>query len=191
MNLYVCRFSSGHIKVGRSSNPACRIAQHVDRVSCVGITLTNHFILSCPSAVFAETRLIRRCTEQAANRLSSEWFDGLDYDEVCGWAIEYAPISEPTWPMGPDAELLIALGGPHKVVKLLGMPLVAANVQRVKNWKFRGIPAQQKVNRPDLFMPLLRPVVGERVHQASVIAERVGSLGIYGKASGKAGSGRE
>ena len=32
-HLYVCHFSSGHIKVGRSIDPVARVAQHADRVA--------------------------------------------------------------------------------------------------------------------------------------------------------------
>ncbi len=31
--LYVCHFSNGHIKVGRSIDPRARIAAHADRVA--------------------------------------------------------------------------------------------------------------------------------------------------------------
>jgi len=31
--LYVCHFSNGHIKVGRSIHPKSRIASHADRVA--------------------------------------------------------------------------------------------------------------------------------------------------------------
>ena len=50
-----------------------------------------------------------------------------------------------------DAELIESLGGPTKVAQLLGyeMPF---GVQRVSNWRTRGIPAKVKVDRPDLFL---------------------------------------
>ena len=34
--LYVCLFSNGHLKVGRSAYALARIAQHEERVSCLG-----------------------------------------------------------------------------------------------------------------------------------------------------------
>ncbi|MFN3375222.1 MAG: hypothetical protein ACK40S_01545, partial [Burkholderiaceae bacterium] len=45
-----------------------------------------------------------------------------------------------------------ALGGPSKVAELLELPKKGGQ-QRVQNWLVRGIPAQVKVARPDLFMP--------------------------------------
>ena len=51
-----------------------------------------------------------------------------------------------------DKKLIIDLGGPSKVAKLLGY-IKAGGQQRVQNWLTRGIPAQVKVDRPDLFMP--------------------------------------
>ena len=52
--------------------------------------------------------------------------------------------------MKPD-ELIESLGGPATVAALLGYAAPGA-VQRVSNWKRRGIPAAVKVARPDLFM---------------------------------------
>lgn len=51
-----------------------------------------------------------------------------------------------------DAELIDELGGPAKVCELLAWPKVPG-VQRVSNWKVRGIPAKVKLDRPDLFVP--------------------------------------
>jgi hypothetical protein len=50
-----------------------------------------------------------------------------------------------------DRGLIESLGGPAKVSDLLGLDR-AGGVQRVQNWKSRGIPAAVKVSRPDLFM---------------------------------------
>ncbi len=51
-----------------------------------------------------------------------------------------------------DAELIDKLGGPARVAELLNLDK-DGGVQRVHNWKSRGIPARIKVQRPDLFMP--------------------------------------
>ncbi len=51
----------------------------------------------------------------------------------------------------PDWALVTGLGGPTKVADLLGLPK-DGGVQRVQNWKFRGIPSAVKVEWPDLFM---------------------------------------
>ena len=82
--LYVCHFSNGHIKVGRSIQPKARIASHVDRVSCLGIELIEHHIVQCVGySVPAETSLIQQCTEIATKRNKNAWFEGLDYECIC------------------------------------------------------------------------------------------------------------
>lgn len=48
-----------------------------------------------------------------------------------------------------DKELIQSLGGPTKVAELLG--LKKHGVQRVHNWTARGIPAQVRLDHPDLF----------------------------------------
>ncbi len=53
-----------------------------------------------------------------------------------------------------DIQIITNLGGPSKVAELLNLPKKGGQ-QRVQNWLARGIPAQIKVERPDLFMPEL------------------------------------
>jgi hypothetical protein len=50
-----------------------------------------------------------------------------------------------------DKDLIENLGGSAKVAQELGY-----TVQRVQNWKDRGIPAKVKLDRPDLFLPGVR-----------------------------------
>jgi predicted XRE-type DNA-binding protein len=86
--LYVCHFSNGTIKVGRSATPEARIAQHVERVACLGVTLIEKYIVPCAGSVLmAESMLIQACAENAASQSLNEWFTGLDYSTVCGWAL--------------------------------------------------------------------------------------------------------
>lgn len=49
-----------------------------------------------------------------------------------------------------DKTLILALGGPSKVADMLSFKK-PGGAQRVQNWMTRGIPAQQKLDRPDLF----------------------------------------
>lgn len=97
-SLYVCLFSNGHIKVGRSVDPLGRIAAHVDRVSCMGVDLVKRFIVECSgSADQREMELISCCANcPGAQRFKSEWFAGLEYETVCAWAEHFAmkPLSE-------------------------------------------------------------------------------------------------
>jgi len=52
----------------------------------------------------------------------------------------------------PDAKLIEELGGPTKLAELLGYDKASGGVQRIQNWKKRGIPASVKLERPDLFL---------------------------------------
>jgi DNA-binding XRE family transcriptional regulator len=86
-SLYVCLFSNGHIKVGRSIKPASRIGSHCDRVACMGVTLVESRQYECAvNAMSAELALIRKCTEAAATKHQNEWFSGLDFLIACEWA---------------------------------------------------------------------------------------------------------
>lgn len=82
--LYVCLFSNGHIKVGRSINPESRIAAHADRVSCMGIELVEHKTFPCVGHVIpAEAELIDFCASKAAKVNKNEWFVGVDFLDAC------------------------------------------------------------------------------------------------------------
>lgn len=52
----------------------------------------------------------------------------------------------------PDSALIDALGGPTALARKLGL-LKAGSVQRVANWRSRGIPLAIKVAHADIFMP--------------------------------------
>lgn len=82
--LYVCHFSNGHIKVGRSIDPKSRIAAHAERVACLGVEMIEHHIAECTGrSAPAEQHLIKKCIDLSTGRNKSEWFSGLDYLEVC------------------------------------------------------------------------------------------------------------
>lgn len=58
--------------------------------------------------------------------------------------------------MTTDKEQIERLGGSAEVARMLGY-----TVQRVQNWKDRGVPAKVKLTRPDLF-PAPKPDVPRR-----------------------------
>lgn len=94
--LYVCEFSNGHIKVGRAVDPVSRIAQHADRVSCLGVTLERHAQFVCgESAAEAESHLIQACKANATRQHKQEWFEGLLFPEVSEWAERLASFTRP------------------------------------------------------------------------------------------------
>ena len=68
-----------------------------------------------------------------------------------------------------DSELIDALGGPARVAELLGFDK-KTGTQRVHNWKSRGIPAEVRLDRPDLFPRRERPAVAVVVGQGPAAA---------------------
>ena len=123
--LYVCHFSNGHIKVGRSINPMARIASHEDRVSCLGVELVEHRIFECVGHVVpAEAELIRRCGEAASKTNKNEWFEGLDFLEACDLAHVAASLHFED-PIASD----VPVGGilKAKAIDLLGGSIGAAS----------------------------------------------------------------
>ncbi len=52
-----------------------------------------------------------------------------------------------------DAALIDRLGGPAVLAKRLGFDPSSGGVQRVQNWKARGIPELLRYQRADVFGP--------------------------------------
>jgi DNA-binding transcriptional regulator YdaS (Cro superfamily) len=124
-SLYVCLFSNGHIKVGRSLEPMSRIAAHADRVACMGVEVAQTFTVECAgAAVPCEQKLICLCAGYpGATRYQGEWFSGIEFDLVCQWAGQCAAEKHEE----PEANGLrrylesLPLGGMTKFAKDLGM----------------------------------------------------------------------
>ena len=58
-----------------------------------------------------------------------------------------------------DSNLIDRLGGPAKVAELLGFG--RGGVQRVHNWRARGIPARVKLEHGELFKSEITPPIAE------------------------------
>lgn len=56
-----------------------------------------------------------------------------------------------------DRAIIDALGGPAVVARKLGLNPRKGGVQRVSNWKKRGIPDSVRIARPDLFGLIIHP----------------------------------
>lgn len=153
-HLYVCHFSNGHIKVGRSTDPESRIASHADRVSCLGVELTEHQIYRCAgSSQSAEQELIKRCAGLSSKQNKNEWFEGLDFSAVCGLA--YTASQKPfDGFINDDARFIDSFGGAAKLAERLGYEKVGG-VQRVQNWVIRGIPSAVKIQNGEMFRSLI------------------------------------
>lgn len=160
-HLYVCHFSNGHIKVGRSIDPKARIAAHADRVACLGIELVEHHIAECVGfSQPAEAALIEQCANTATKRNQSEWFEGLDFPTVSQWCGEAAIsiFSGQKTKQTADAEFIEKLGGPTKLAEILNYDKKVGGVQRVQNWITRGIPSSVKIEHPEIFLSGAKPV---------------------------------
>ena len=81
--------------------------------------------------------------------------------------------SIPNVNIGADSALIDSHGGPAKLAKLLGLRGYA--VQRIHNWRSRGIPAAIKVAYPRMFMPELAPALANTAQQAT---ETVANQGV-------------
>jgi len=57
---------------------------------------------------------------------------------------------EPNSAIAIDRELIDRLGGATKVAELLGFDK-KCGVQRVHNWKVRGIPSKVRLEHPEIF----------------------------------------
>lgn len=53
--------------------------------------------------------------------------------------------------MNTDTQIIDSLGGPTKVAELLGILNEPGAVQRVSNWKRRGIPARVLLDHAEVF----------------------------------------
>ncbi len=133
-HLYVCLFSNGHIKVGRSINPMARIAAHEERVSCLGVELVEHRFFECVGHVIpSEAELIRRCRDSAEKTNKNEWFEGLDFVDVCAWADEISRSKFDTNPAQSPQQAAINLacelvGSQAKLAQALGLNPVSVNL---------------------------------------------------------------
>jgi len=67
--------------------------------------------------------------------------------------------AKPPIEVHPDAQLIEQLGGPAVVARALGFEM-PGGVQRVHNWKSRGIPPLTRITRTDVFGPMPANDVG-------------------------------
>lgn len=61
----------------------------------------------------------------------------------------------PPTQIAEDQALIEQLGGPSQLAKLLGFKK-PGGVQRIQNWKVRGIPALVKLAHPHIFLSHLK-----------------------------------
>lgn len=54
--------------------------------------------------------------------------------------------------MNKPTHIIDLLGGPSKVAELLGWKGKPGQIQRIHNWKVRGVPARILLEHPDVFL---------------------------------------
>lgn len=83
-HLYVCLFSTGHIKVGRTTRPGARVEQHAQRVGVVGVRLVSALHFECQDQpAVRERALIDACVVLGGKQICGEWFAELDHKAAC------------------------------------------------------------------------------------------------------------
>lgn len=162
-SLYVCLFSNGNIKVGRSLDPKARIAQHVDRVACLGVDLADYRTFACVAdAPRAEADLISCCASYpGATRFQSEWFAGIEFLDVVSWAERFSSTVYEERQQGAFAVALRRARQAKDMTQAeLGSALGAVSKATVSHWEigrhepnlsqFRGICTVLGVSADDL-----------------------------------------
>lgn len=145
-SLYVCLFSNGCVKVGRSKNADRRIAQHAVQLSCFRIDLIGSAVFECCGAMqVAESRALRKCREVAAETRGDEWFYGIDFDLACEIAKHAASGTDHHERYSGASALVRAIdvmGGMTNLAKAIGGNTKS---QTIANWIKRGVPAERCV----------------------------------------------
>jgi hypothetical protein len=77
-----------------------------------------------------------------------------------------------------DQQIIARLGGPSKLAELLGYDKTSGGVQRIQNWKKRGIPAEVKLQWPELFLPDRGNDTGRRSAPRKVPPSPAHDLGV-------------
>lgn len=135
--LYVCAFSNGQIKVGRSIFPEHRVTQHIARMQGGGAFLDRRHIVECvdDNTERREALLIGKCANACTERSMFEWFAGLAFDEVCAWANHCAVCALPA--LAAWMTLFDIPGIQSRLARELDV-----SIQAVNNWRRRGIPVE-------------------------------------------------
>lgn len=68
------------------------------------------------------------------------------------------------WCMDTYINIIDELGGPKKVAEMLGILDEPGAIQRVGNWRRRGIPAKVLVDNPSFFKKVARLKSREPTH---------------------------
>jgi len=84
--IYVLKWSTGAIKVGRSHMPKERINQHENNARLLGVKLQDLYVLPCANSHHAERLLINWVAARAIAVEGNEWVFGLKFDAVCEFA---------------------------------------------------------------------------------------------------------
>lgn len=94
-SLYVIEFDQGTIKVGHSANIKERFTALRYQAAQFGIHIEQQWASEITSSGPAlEKDLIAWCSQRATGGYGFEWFTGLDFADVKGFAVSLLPTSE-------------------------------------------------------------------------------------------------
>ena len=94
-SLYVVEFDQGTIKVGHSANIKGRFTALGYQAAQFGIHIEQQWASEITSSgPRLEKHLIDWCSQHATGGYGFEWFTGLDFVDVKGFAVDLLPASE-------------------------------------------------------------------------------------------------
>jgi hypothetical protein len=87
--VYVIRFGSGTVKVGKSTEPRQRISQHHRMAAAHNVQLTKVWVSRAHADYSGtEQRLIEFCASRS-RRIRREYFDGMDFNAAVNFARQF------------------------------------------------------------------------------------------------------
>lgn len=93
--LYVIQMSDGMIKVGRTRRKDDRLSAHRTFAKNAGVLVVKHSFSQLLTDINEkEMQLISFCQKNSTACRSREWFDGVNYNEVCNFMMSFAPATE-------------------------------------------------------------------------------------------------
>jgi hypothetical protein len=87
-HVYVLRFTTGVVKVGKAVNPATRIAAHRRHAQIHGVAISDGYVSDVhPYHSRTERQLIDYCAQQGSRIAEgNEYFTGVEFDAACDFA---------------------------------------------------------------------------------------------------------
>jgi hypothetical protein len=93
-HVYICLFSEGTIKVGRSdSSLQSRLTSHTATADIFNISMVTHKAFACVDSRVTEKALIKWCESNCSRSSGREWFSGISFNECVANAELFATMT--------------------------------------------------------------------------------------------------